>query len=165
MEDAQSQSTNLRLGITCGNGSRGIYLREPHQLEKPSEFSITVDPKFMDERTGLFLFNIPVMVFFYIRYMLEDITIDWMSGFLFSDSQVKIDFSVRFALACDEPWVEYPSHLELMNVARTFTVKVDPRGLQHGAYYTEVVIDCQFLVVKKEWITLYELRQYMFGTY
>jgi len=45
---------------------------------------------------------------------------------------------VRFALTCDESWVECPAHIEMMNVARSFTVKIDPRGLQHGAYYTEI---------------------------
>ena len=30
--------------ITCPGGLRGIYLREPHKLEKPSEVAVTIEP-------------------------------------------------------------------------------------------------------------------------
>ena len=43
----------LRYSVTCGTGDeRGVYLREAHQLVKPSDVTITVEPNFMDNHTG-----------------------------------------------------------------------------------------------------------------
>ncbi|CAI9728027.1 tripeptidyl-peptidase 2-like [Octopus vulgaris] len=49
----------------------------------------------------------------------------------------KIDFNLQLCLTCDASWVEIPSHLEL-NTFRSIGVQVDPRGLPHGAHYTEI---------------------------
>ena len=54
------------------------------------------------------------------------------------EHQDKIQLSVCVAVTCEAGWVDVPAHLELMNTARAFTVKVDPRGLPHGAHFTQV---------------------------
>ena len=50
----------------------------------------------------------------------------------------KISFNMRFCMTCDADWVTHPQHLELMNVSRSFSVKVDTSGLSEGVHYTEV---------------------------
>ena len=51
----------------------------------------------------------------------------------------KIAFTMRIALSCNASWVRCPAHLELMNMQRQFTVKVDPTSLTPGVHFTEVV--------------------------
>jgi tripeptidyl-peptidase II len=46
---------------------------------------------------------------------------------------------MRIALTCNASWVRCPAHIELMNMQRQFTVKVDPAGLAPGIHYAEVV--------------------------
>ena len=46
VEHADVQEQRVKFGINCGNGNRGIYLREKHQLERASEFTVTVEPQF-----------------------------------------------------------------------------------------------------------------------
>ena len=50
----------------------------------------------------------------------------------------KIQFSMQLSLVCEATWVQHPSHLDLMNMARSFTIKVDTQGLAPGPHYTEV---------------------------
>nr|CAB3267194.1 tripeptidyl-peptidase 2 [Phallusia mammillata] len=50
----------------------------------------------------------------------------------------KIEFSCHMAICSDQPWVVCPTHLEMMNMARAFVVKVDPRGLSPGVHYAQV---------------------------
>ncbi|GLH08749.1 Tripeptidyl-peptidase 2 [Gryllus bimaculatus] len=54
------------------------------------------------------------------------------------DASKKIDFGMKLVLSCNESWVQYPSHLDLMNMARIFTVRVDPTGLPHGVHFTSI---------------------------
>ena len=42
----------LRYLVTCTNGERGVYLRERHQLERPSDVAVTVEPNFMEDFEG-----------------------------------------------------------------------------------------------------------------
>ncbi|XP_039278356.1 tripeptidyl-peptidase 2 isoform X2 [Nilaparvata lugens] len=61
--------------------------------------------------------------------------------FLDSDnmaSEKKIDFQMSLALACDASWVSCPSYLEMMNIQRVFSVKVDPSGLPEGVHRTSI---------------------------
>lgn len=53
---------------------------------------------------------------------------------LTADPSKKIGFGVKLALVCSEPWVDCPSHLDLMNIARIFTVQIDPTGLPAGVH-------------------------------
>ncbi|KAK2181249.1 hypothetical protein NP493_405g05002 [Ridgeia piscesae] len=104
VEHADVQEQRVKFGINCGNGNRGIYLREKHQLERASEFTVTVEPQFTHT----------------------------------AEQRVKIDFEMRFALSCDTAWVSCPRHLDLMNMSRTFQIKVNPQGLTPGAHFTEI---------------------------
>ncbi|GFS05149.1 tripeptidyl-peptidase 2-like, partial [Elysia marginata] len=54
------------------------------------------------------------------------------------DPSKKIGFQVNFCLTCTQPWVKFPANFLLMNANRTFTVKVDPRGLPEGVHYAEI---------------------------
>jgi hypothetical protein len=58
---------------------------------------------------------------------------------LTADPSHKIGFGIKLALVCSEPWVECPSHLDLMNIARTFTVQIDPTGLPAGVHTSRYV--------------------------
>jgi len=50
----------------------------------------------------------------------------------------KIAFSCRLALTCSSAWVDCPAYLELMNMQRQFTVKLNPIGLSAGVHFAEV---------------------------
>jgi len=75
-----------------------------------------------------------------VLYLLELMTFwEWfvyVFPFFFStaDASHKIGFGIKLALVCSEPWVECPSHLNLMNIARIFTVRIDPTGLPTGVH-------------------------------
>lgn len=43
---------NIQFAIDCGGGARGVYLRELHEVSHPSEVSISIEPKFVESRTG-----------------------------------------------------------------------------------------------------------------
>ncbi|XP_072034385.1 tripeptidyl-peptidase 2-like isoform X2 [Amphiura filiformis] len=103
MQHADCPARNLRFHVMC-NGSRGIYLRETNNVNKPSEHTVTVDPIYA-----------------------EDIA-----------PQEKIAFNLHACLTTEAPWVEVPSYLDMMNTMRSFSLRVDPRGLPEGVHYTEV---------------------------
>jgi len=54
--------------------------------------------------------------------------------FFIADASHKIGFDIKLALVCSEPWVECPAHLNLMNITRIFTVRIDPTGLPTGVH-------------------------------
>ncbi|PNF43825.1 Tripeptidyl-peptidase 2 [Cryptotermes secundus] len=55
-----------------------------------------------------------------------------------TDPSKKIGFGIKLTLVCSEPWVECPSHLDLMNIARMFTVQIDPTGLPPGVHTSSI---------------------------
>lgn len=102
---AKEQEVKVEFKVTCADGKRGIYLREPHHFRKPYETKLAIAPNFFEEHV---------------------------------EPEEKINFCIQFSLTCDVPWVQHPSHLELMNVERLFSVMVDHQGLSEGVYFTEV---------------------------
>lgn len=53
-------------------------------------------------------------------------------------NEAKLSLHLRLALKCDQPWVQLPTHLLLLSEARTFAVRVDPRGLAPGVHLAEI---------------------------
>ncbi|KAK6617784.1 hypothetical protein RUM43_014012 [Polyplax serrata] len=51
-----------------------------------------------------------------------------------TDNDSKINFNMRFALLCDDTWVSASSHLDLMNITRTLSVRIDPTCLPEGVH-------------------------------
>lgn len=54
-----------------------------------------------------------------------------------SEAEKKIGFHLSLALACNASWVQYPNHLELMNLARVISIRVDQTGLPPGVHSTK----------------------------
>lgn len=50
----------------------------------------------------------------------------------------KINFNLQLALVCKGAFVSYPVHLNLTNVARVFSVKVDTKDLPVGVHATQI---------------------------
>ncbi|XP_077987332.1 tripeptidyl-peptidase 2-like [Glandiceps talaboti] len=55
-----------------------------------------------------------------------------------TDPHEKIGFNLHLSLVSNVAWLTVPSHLNLMNSSRSFSVKVDPSGLSEGSHFTEV---------------------------
>lgn len=52
------------------------------------------------------------------------------------EASTKIGFNLKLALVCDAGYVSHPQHLDLSNMARVFSVKVDTQDLEHGFHAT-----------------------------
>ena len=46
---AGAPERNMRFAVSCGSQSRGIYLRECHQVVQPVEVVVTIEPVYRDE--------------------------------------------------------------------------------------------------------------------
>uniref|UniRef100_H2Z491 Uncharacterized protein n=1 Tax=Ciona savignyi TaxID=51511 RepID=H2Z491_CIOSA len=55
-----------------------------------------------------------------------------------SGPEEKIDFRCHMALCSSQPWVVCPTHFELMNMARSFSIKIDPRALPSGSHFAQI---------------------------
>lgn len=53
-------------------------------------------------------------------------------------AEEKIDFNMKLALTCPLECVQYPKHLDLSNVARTFGIDIDTSALPDGLHSTFV---------------------------
>ena len=48
-EHGNTQERNVCFAVTCGlDGDRGVYLREPADLNKAKEIAVTIEPKFLE---------------------------------------------------------------------------------------------------------------------
>lgn len=50
----------------------------------------------------------------------------------------KISFGLHISLVTRDNFIQAPKYLELQNQVRSFSIKIDPQGLQPGVYYTSV---------------------------
>ena len=50
---ADAAERNVRFAVACSDRFRGIYLREAHQVSKPSEHIVAVEPKHQENDAGL----------------------------------------------------------------------------------------------------------------
>ncbi|XP_076356359.1 tripeptidyl-peptidase II isoform X2 [Tachypleus tridentatus] len=55
-----------------------------------------------------------------------------------ADPHQKISFQMNLRIVCDCTWLMAPTHLSMAYTARSFSVKVDARGLSPGAHFTLV---------------------------
>ncbi|XP_050669652.1 tripeptidyl-peptidase 2 [Leptidea sinapis] len=101
--------------VSCGSGCKGILLRPRHAGEPPRDLSITVEPHFLHDRT---------------RDEVAEET-ERVIG-------KQIEFSVRVALGVAAEWVSVPAHLDVPNVARVFTVRVNTAALPPGPHFASI---------------------------
>lgn len=50
----------------------------------------------------------------------------------------KINFNLRLALVCDASYVDHPTHLDLSNAARVFSIKIDTQDLACGVHAANI---------------------------
>ncbi|XP_076246823.1 tripeptidyl-peptidase 2-like isoform X2 [Calliopsis andreniformis] len=55
-----------------------------------------------------------------------------------TDPARKIEFNLKLTLVCDASWVQFPTHLDLMHMARTFAIRIDASNLPEGVHATSV---------------------------
>ncbi|KAG6441933.1 hypothetical protein O3G_MSEX002060 [Manduca sexta] len=102
---------DVTFSIQCGPGNgKGIFLR-PRIDDVPKDISITVEPQFLHDH--------------------EDVENK-------SVAARQIAFGVRLALSGGAAWAGAPAHLDMMNAARPFSVRLDTRQLPPGAHFTSI---------------------------
>ncbi|XP_011256902.1 tripeptidyl-peptidase 2 isoform X2 [Camponotus floridanus] len=50
----------------------------------------------------------------------------------------KINFNLKLTLVCDASWVQFPTHLDLMHMPRSFAIRVEASNLPEGVHATSV---------------------------
>lgn len=55
------------------------------------------------------------------------------------DPSTKINFNLRLALVCSASYVNYPTYLDLSNMARVFSVKITTEDLTYGVHATHII--------------------------
>lgn len=53
-------------------------------------------------------------------------------------AECKIAFGMHLTLTCKDCFVQAPKYLELQNQTRSFSISIDPSGLQTGVHYTSI---------------------------
>lgn len=125
---SDTMERDVRFSVQCGpEGTKGIHMRSGIQ-DKPKEWSIRIKPEFFDD-SGLHL-----LIIFTKPKTFIDLCINISNAF--SEPEEKVKFNIKLALLCSEPWVQTPSHLDLVNSPRTITVRIDPTSLPEGVHST-----------------------------
>ncbi|XP_026317866.1 tripeptidyl-peptidase 2 isoform X2 [Hyposmocoma kahamanoa] len=102
---------DVTYSIQCGTQhEKGIFLR-PREGDPPKDINITVEPQFLQSHDDM-----------------ED------KGVI----PKQIAFNVRLALSCGAAWVSAPAFLDMMNVSRPLTVRVDTTALPPGAHFASI---------------------------
>ena len=97
-------SSTGQVNLPGHGNTRGLYLREPHQLSKLSRFHVVVEPKF-SENAGIYLALLWVSV--------SDAR--HCTYYISSDVSEKQDFELQLALVATESWIQTTKHLVLWN--------------------------------------------------
>ncbi|CAH0592745.1 unnamed protein product [Chrysodeixis includens] len=102
---------DVTFAVSCGlRGAKGVLLR-PRAGDPPADLGVTVEPRFLQDHTDMQNKSI---------------------------IPKQIAFGVRLALACDAAWLSAPQHLDMMNAARPFTIRLDTSSLPPGPHYTSI---------------------------
>jgi tripeptidyl-peptidase-2 len=56
-----------------------------------------------------------------------------------ADNRDKVNFELSVVLDCDARWVDVADNLRLMHGGRSIDVRIDPRRLESGVHYTEIL--------------------------
>lgn len=97
--------------LQCGaRNAKGILLA-PRVGDAPQDVGVTVEPHFLRDHTDVDNKSI---------------------------IPKQIAFGMRLALACDAAWVCAPLHLDMMNVARPWTLRLDTTALKPGPHFTSI---------------------------
>lgn len=118
---AQLQA-NVRYSIRVDGKYRGVYFREAHQLQRPKEMNISIEPVFNDN----------CCKFLVIPFVL-------LSTLYFLANEERVSFSKHLILRCSAPWIELAPTLELMHQQRQITVRIDPRDLDVNSVHSAEV--------------------------
>lgn len=54
------------------------------------------------------------------------------------EASTKINFNLKLALVCNSNFVSHPTHLDLSNASRVFSVKIDTENLAYGVHSTRI---------------------------
>lgn len=129
LKNYQNQPENkIRFAINCGNGSKGIHMRNG-QLNKSEEFNVTVEPLMFNEKyAGNYKIIWKCFPPVYLRSLMKSFFI------ILLDPLDKIKFNMRLALIPSHSWIEVGKFIDLCYTSRSFVVKVDPTNLQPGVY-------------------------------
>ncbi len=113
-KDDPSEDVTFKASLNRVLTPRGVYLRQPNEVEKEQTYSVTVEPIFP-------LVDSPTL----------------------ESQKEKIDFSMKVNLGqtnTDADWVSFPDHLVLMSPSRNFAIQVDPTKLGPGVHLTRLVL-------------------------
>lgn len=108
---------------------RGIYLKNPDEVNETRDYAITIEPQFFDNEGR--------------SYELTDTNKSDSDGLL-SLQKEKISLNRKLALVIENndnatQWIECPSHLYLVNSSRQFFIRIRANELEEGRFYYTLI--------------------------